>query len=550
MHVYNTMSNLEQSPEAEDIEISEEERSSLESYFNEYLSVVVCKPETAHSRTLCEHAIRVCQRARSPLSDQMQLLTDINQIVLLTHQPLYAQLMAIRALRIRVNVNNSREDKIAYTDIVTNLQTRMHQRPGWEEQEGPLTTNQIHNIRVQQLLLNAALYNAQGMKTPVYRENDNTYVNSKRMRVAAEVLEKHRLALNVPSREMSSKRGIDHIAQSSGIPEMTVLCPPGHYTSWEKMEEACSHGLPKKQGAFIPRLPSALSCVETTGFVQTESIPGVERRRDVHYFRLPPLPYRSEPAVPADRLVSEEELLEGAAVNNMSYYIAIQALRATEEKRREYDQGYEPTSNLRSRYIRQGVRGLVEHYVEQMVNHTIAPAQHISSQRRIEAGYDVEADTILQLANAEYNYETGDVWEDYNALRYTLRNAAVSMVLEYDEEQRQERLRTLEEVDRITIRTVLHHSSLSPLIELSKTFMNHGDRRHLNDEEQAYLDSMMAAVQEITANDNPDQISEEQAIAYELILRNYLEHAMRVRFETIRDLPIDQIDLHDDLPDK
>ncbi|MCR4263448.1 MAG: hypothetical protein NUV98_01885 [Candidatus Roizmanbacteria bacterium] len=540
--------NAETPHDNQDIMIPSQERRGMEAVLDEYIDTTICAPDTNPQRELAEHAFSLSRQIYHRQFDHVRFLNGLNEIALDESQPTYARIIVLRSiLEYRNRFDRYREERhpVELDTITNNLVTLTSQWEKAEEREtGFLGEAANQDVRRRQLLIYAAAYNVQRIPTPVDNRTEKERENSKWLRVAADLLRIKRLELHLPFKDgttvENNQRSIDR--GSSGYPYIRVLCPPNYMAEWDKFEEACAYGIPEKIAVFTPRSPCALVSVETQRVYTEVTADEIMRKSKINYLRLPSLPdpQAVDREMRDERLiVPEQTLVRSHMISNFSYVIAMRSIKDAMRRRSELGFGTTAPSRLVLDYVRKNVERITE------------PVTHPGYTRRVEAGLDTQASTILGLAMLQHRDETSRVWTDQTKLCNYLERAASSLAIRMDQQNGSMATRTFDEIHSLVVHRFLITQPINVLAEFSNLFLQDGTREFLNDTELAYVEEhedelrRMLAMYRVLRIEQPDSMAASPDFPVEewkLRFRRFLHHVMRVRFETIRDISISDIE--------
>ena len=532
-----------ETPPIEDIVISPEEREGMTLVLEDYIDSDICAPDIDIHRSLASDALSLSRRLYRRNFDHREFLEHLNNIALDESQPTYARLVVLRSIiEYRGRFRERHEPELAI--IAQNLITLTNQWADAESRRTGFLDDAVNeDIQRRQLLVYAAAHNALRRQTPVDNRNERERQNSKWLRVASDVLRTKRLNLHLPSYDMTTVANNEQSLHrpSSGYPYVRVLCPVNYMAEWDKFEEACAYGIPIEERLFKPRSPAALVGVETQ---QTETDPISEeimRKGKLYHLRIPALPdpRAVEREVGNDAvIVSERDLVRSQMITNMSYVIAMRSIKDVLRRRSELRFGdIVPTR-------------LVLDYVQRNVSRITQQVTHPAYLRRLEAGLEPQAHTILGLAILQYRDESSYLWADQQQLSQYLIRAASSLAVRRDQENGRLTTRTFDEIHKLVVHRSIISQSLDVLAEYAGYFVNDGERRFLNETELAYVEDHQQDIHRIlrmyrlmkledgAVSDSAEFPVEE----WKPELRRFLHQVMRVRFETIRDMSIEDVD--------
>ncbi|MBI4137584.1 hypothetical protein HY469_05990 [Candidatus Roizmanbacteria bacterium] len=536
--------NGETLPPTNDLIISPEERQGMTRVLEDYIDSDICAPDIDVHRSLANDAQSFSRRIYQRNFNHREFLERLNGIALDESQPTFARLTVLRSItEYRGRFEEKHEAELE--TIVRNLVTLTNQ---WAETEfrrtGFLDDAVNQDINRRQLLLYAASYNALRQVTPVDNRNERERQNSKWLRVASDVLQTKRLVLHLPSRDTTTITNDEESIRraSSGYPYVSVLCPPNYVAEWIKFEEACAYGIPEKKKVFKPRLPAALVGVETQRLETEPTSDQIMRHSKVYSLRIPALP--SLPAVQREmeqeeRIVSESELVRSHMITNMSYVIAMRSIKEVLRRRSELGFGEDVPTRLVLDYVQRNVQRLTQQVT------------HPRYVRRVELGLDVQEHSILGLAILQHRDETSYVWTDRELLSQYLIRAASSLAIARDERSGTLSTRSFDQIHKLVVHRAVIGYSLDVLAEFADYFLRDGERSFLNDTELAYVEDHEQEIHHVLRMYRLMKLEEENSVSassefpteeWKRDLRRFLHQCMRVRFETIRDISIEDVD--------
>ena len=527
-------------PREEVFEIPPEEREGIERFLQIYIDTIQT-PETPFERNQSYNALALGRELNSSSVNTDAFLEKVFAIFHDDTQPTLADLAAIDALGNLMHQQGCRAGDEPYYTLWQEMYSKIKRLT--TTPHTLLYASQQTDLR--KIISTSQLYNAQGRKPPALGQATSTDEATviKLLNIGCDILKKSPLEVRLARIEQITNTEQEQYEIREGFPSAPMILATGYYPSETKIADACRIGMPrnKRERLFDDRLPAGLICIETTKRPFHHQDNRVQAHSNyLYYIRIPAI---TEPSMDLKKIKGQEEnltdetLIRHKVGGSLPHYLAIRVLRSAQNTVTSFNtqRPRERRSSLYTKYCNDGIQPLIDHYTDTWIRKAMENHENIriGNNPADKYGNRIERVSMARLGFLEHEQNSNSLWDEQTTKDH-LTNAVFCLLYEYDNEFKQLRLRSEDELGRIQIIQTLNELILPDLLALTNIFINEGDRTLLTEEQIFNILDLEDEVNTIRANTASSPVPEIRQ-QEERVLRDFLLNACSLRFETIMD---------------